>query len=176
MYRMADALIRLLAPILVFTADEAWEHLPHKSGEDADAASVHLLKLPTFELKPSEADLKRWALLRDARDQATAQLDALKKSVGLNKALDAEIVYHVSDETRKLLETCGPDLEDVVGAGCHRFVKSDGDGCRVEVVDVREKYKACARSWKRRADVGEDAEYPDLSQRDAAAVRAAGIK
>jgi isoleucyl-tRNA synthetase len=176
MYNIADALIRLLAPILVFTADEAWEHLPHKAGKDADTASVHLLLLPTFELKPSDQDLKRWALLRDARDQATGQLDALKKSVGLNKALDAEIVYHVSDETRKTLEECGPDLEDVVGAGCHRFVSSAGDGCRVEVLDVREKYKACARSWKRRPDVGEDAEYPDLSRRDAAAVRAAGLK
>ena len=47
---------------------------------------------------------------------------------------------------------------------------------RVEVVDRREKYKACARSWKRRPDVGEDAEYPDLSRRDAAVVRAAGIE
>ncbi len=176
MYNIADALIRLLAPILVFTADEAWEHLPHKAGKDADTASVHLLLLPTFELKPSDQDLKRWGLLRDVRDQATGQLDALKKSVGLNKALDAEIVYHVSDETRKTLEECGPDLEDVVGAGCHRFVSSAGDGCRVEVLDVREKYKACARSWKRRPDVGEDAEYPDLSRRDAAAVRAAGLK
>ncbi|HEY1922530.1 MAG TPA: isoleucine--tRNA ligase [Tepidisphaeraceae bacterium] len=173
MYQMADALIRLLAPILVFTADEAWEHLPKKSGEGADASSVHLLRLPTFELKPSEADLKRWSLLREARDQATAQLDALKKSVGLNKALDAEIVYHINDATRKTLEECGADLEDIVGAGCHRFVSSPVDAWHVEVIDVREKYKACARSWKRRPDVGQDSEYPDLSIRDAAAVRAA---
>jgi isoleucyl-tRNA synthetase len=176
MYYMADALIRLLAPILVFTADEAWEHLPHKTGEDADAQSVHLLTLPTSEKKPLEQDLKRWALLREARDQATSQLDAMKKSVGLNKALDAEIVYHASDETRKSLELCGADLEDVVGAGCHSFVKSDGNTWRVEVVDVREKYKACARSWKRRPDVGQDSEYPDLSQRDAAAVRTLASK
>jgi len=176
MYTIADSLIRLLAPMLVFTADEAWEHLPHKSGEDANSESVHLLSLPTFQLSPSDQDMKRWALLREARDQATAQLDALKKSVGLNKALDAEIVYHVNDETRKALETCGPDLEDIVGAGCHRFASSPGDAWRVEVVDVREKYKACARSWKRRPDVGEDPQYPDLSRRDAAAVRTLAAK
>jgi len=46
----------------------------------------------------------------------------------------------------------------------------------VEVVDRREKYQACARSWKRRPDVGADAEYPDLSERDAAAMRAAKLK
>lgn len=173
MYQMADAITRLLAPIIVFTADEAWEHLPHKSDEDAHVESVHLLSLPKFEFESSEKDKTRWALLRDARDQAMAQLDALKKSVGLNKALDAEIVYHVSDEARKDLEKCGPDLEDVVGAGFHSFVAGDW---RVEVVDRREKYKACARSWKRRPDVGEDPQYPDLSRRDAAAVRAAQVK
>jgi isoleucyl-tRNA synthetase len=43
-------------------------------------------------------------------------------------------------------------------------------------VDVREKYKACARSWKRRPDVGEDPQYPDLSRRDAAAVRTLAAK
>jgi isoleucyl-tRNA synthetase len=46
----------------------------------------------------------------------------------------------------------------------------------VEVVDQRQKYNACARSWKRRPDVGADAEYPDLSKRDADAVRAIKVK
>jgi isoleucyl-tRNA synthetase len=42
----------------------------------------------------------------------------------------------------------------------------------VKVIDRRNDYPSCARSWKRRPDVGSDAEYPDLSARDAAAVRA----
>jgi len=44
------------------------------------------------------------------------------------------------------------------------------------VVDRRNTYKACARSWKRRPDVGQDSEFPDLSLRDAAAVRAAKVR
>jgi isoleucyl-tRNA synthetase len=174
MYRIADALIRLLSPMLVFTADEAWEHLPNKLAKDAGAASVHLLLFPKVELPVSEEDRKRWSLLIEARDQATPQLDALKKSVGLNKALDAELIYHCDEATQKLLEVCGADLEDVVGAGFHSFAREDSRGgqWRVEVVDRREKYKACARSWKRRPDVGSDGEFPDLSARDAAVVRA----
>ena len=50
----------------------------------------------------------------------------------------------------------------------------DGPAVSVKVLDRREKYAACARSWKRRPDVGSDAEFPDLSLRDAAAVRARG--
>jgi isoleucyl-tRNA synthetase len=173
MYLMADALIRLLSPMLVFTADEAWEHLPKKLKADAQVPSVHLLRFPKFQMEFSEEDKKRWKLLLEARDQATLQLDALKKSVGLNKALEAELVFHCDDATRALLEPCGVDLEDLAGAGFHSFVSGQW---RVEVVDQRQKYNACARSWKRRPDVGADAEYPDLSKRDADAVRAIKVK
>jgi len=174
MRRMADCLIRLLAPMLVFTGDEAWEHLPHKSGEEAALAAVHLLLLPKEAgEQPSEEQKREWAMLIELRDQALGQLDALKKSVGMNKALDAEVVYHVAESLRRQLERYGPDLEDMVGAGCHSFADGPAGADRVEVVDRREKYKACARSWKRRPDVGNDPEYPDLSLRDAAVVRAA---
>jgi isoleucyl-tRNA synthetase len=180
MRRMADCLIRLLAPMLVFTADEAWEHLPHKTAEESALAAVHLLLLPQKTGDEPTNDQKReWAMLMELRDQALAQLDALKKSVGLNKALDAELVYWIDDdELRRRLQSYGPDLEDMVGAGCHSFAEKSvaGSAALVEVVDRREKYKACARSWKRRPDVGEDAEYPDLSLRDAAVVRAIGLK
>ncbi|MGD0141063.1 MAG: isoleucine--tRNA ligase [Tepidisphaeraceae bacterium] len=177
MRRMADCLIRLLAPMLVFTADEAWEHLPHKSGEESALAAVHLLLGPKEAgEQPSDEQKREWTKLMELRDQALAQLDALKKSVGMNKALDAEVVYHVGESPRSRLERYGPDLEDMVGAGFHSFADGPAGADRVEVVDRREKYKACARSWKRRPDVGEDAEYPDLSRRDAAVVRAAGIE
>jgi len=177
MYRMASALTRLLAPIIVFTADEAWEHIPHKSGEDAAVPSVHLMSLPQpAGPDPSPDQQHEWSLLMDLRDQALAQLDALKKSSGLNKALDAELVYEISDDAlRRRLHAYGPDLEDMVGAGHHSFAETppQGPGARVQVVDRRQTYKACARSWKRRPDVGDDPQYPDLSLRDAQAVKAA---
>jgi isoleucyl-tRNA synthetase len=102
------------------------------------------------------------------------QLDALKKEAGMNKALDAEIVYHVDDDaTRQKLEAYGVDLEDLLGAGFHSFAGTGGGaGISVKAIDRRETYKACARSWKRRPDVGQDPEFPDLSLRDASVVRA----
>ena len=109
------------------------------------------------------------------RDSALAQLDKLTRSIGKYKALDAEVIYRVDDdELRRRLQAYGPDLEDLVGAGCHSFAEKgpDGPAVVVELVDRRDKYPACARSWKRRPDVGQDAAYPDLTLRDAAAVRA----
>jgi isoleucyl-tRNA synthetase len=117
-----------------------------------------------------------WKLLMELRDSALQQLDQLKKQSGLNKALDAEVIYQVDDDAlRRRLQAFGPDLEDVVGAGSHTFAEKgpEGPAVTVKVVDRRETYKACARSWKRRPDVGHDPEFPDLTLRDAEAVRKA---
>ena len=175
MHRMVVALTKLLAPMVVFTADETWEHIQHKPAGDANLASVHLALLP----KPSgdvvsDEQREEWRLLMDLRDKALGQLDALKKQAGLNKALDAEVIYRVDDDQmRRKLQAYGADLEDLVGAGCWSFAEKSPEGPAVtaEVVDRRETYKACARSWKRRPDVGRDEEYPDLTLRDALAVR-----
>ena len=177
MHRMVVALTKLLAPMIVFTADEAWEYIQHKPAEDRDLASVHLALLP----KPSGAEVtdeqkREWELLMELRDAALLQLDGLKKESGLNKALDAEVVYSVDDDAmRQKLQAYGADLEDLVGAGFHSFAEKgeSGPAVTVKVVDRRQTYQACARSWKRRPDVGKDPEYPDLSLRDAAAVKGA---
>jgi isoleucyl-tRNA synthetase len=174
MHRMVVALTKLLAPMIVFTADEAWEFIGLKPDEEG-LASVHLALLPKASGRTvSDEQREEWKLLMELRDAALLQLDALKKSVGLNKALDAEIIYQLDDDQmRQKLQAYGVDLEDMVGAGHHAFAEKgpEGRSVVVKVVDRREAYKACARSWKRRPDVGEDAEYPDLTLRDAAVVK-----
>ncbi|HEY8667275.1 MAG TPA: isoleucine--tRNA ligase [Tepidisphaeraceae bacterium] len=178
MYDMAVALTKLLAPMIVFTADEAWEHIQHKPEHEASLSSVHLALLPEPSGKAggvSDDQREEWKLLMDLRNQALGQLDALKKEAGVNKALDAEVIYQIdNDAMRQRLQKYGADLEDLVGAGFHSFAEATAEkpAVTVKVVDRRDKYPACARSWKRRPDVGSDPEYPDLSARDAAAVRA----
>jgi isoleucyl-tRNA synthetase len=175
MHKIAVALTKLLAPMLVFTADEVWEHIPHKSGTDASLQSVHLALLPQVSGNEVTADqLAEWKLLMELRDQGLGQLDHLKKDVALNKAGDAEIIYQVDDDaTRRKLQAYGVDLEDLVGCGHYAFAEKGtaGPAVTVKIVDRRNDYAACARSWKRRPDVGTDAEYPDVSLRDAAALR-----
>jgi isoleucyl-tRNA synthetase len=175
MYRKAVALIKMLAPMIPFTADEAWEHLKHKPAGEENLSSVHLALMPKpWADEPGDEQKAEWKRLFELRDSALLQLDALKKEAGMNKALDAEVVYFIEDEpTRSKLQAYGPDLEDIVAAGFHTFAEKpiDGPAVQVKVFDRRDKYQACARSWKRRPDVGTDAEYPDLCLRDAAAVR-----
>ncbi len=98
MHRMVLALAKMLAPMIVFTADEVWEQITHKPAGDAGLTSVHLARLPErLNLNVSDHQRQEWALLMSLRDQGTLQLDGLKKSVGLNKALEAEVIYNVKD-------------------------------------------------------------------------------
>ena len=138
--------------------------------------SVHLALAAGTERRSRSSDDQKeeWDLLMKLRDDALRQLDKLKKEAGLNKALDAEVIYQIDDDAiRRKLQAYGVDLEDLVGAG-HHHVRGKGrcgPAVTVKVVDRRNDYPACARSWKRRPDVGQDAEYPDLCLRDAAAMR-----
>jgi isoleucyl-tRNA synthetase len=182
MHRMLVVLTKLLAPMLVFTADEVWEHIVHKPAGETGLFSVHLARLPQASpLGPAAAVREEWKLLFSLRDQGLSQLDKLTRQVVEGqkqqgqksgyKSVDAEVIYRVDDETRRKLEPYGADLEDLVGAGFHSLAAPTGDVPAVEIVDRRGTYASCARSWKRRPDVGSDPQFPDLSARDAAAVR-----
>jgi isoleucyl-tRNA synthetase len=178
MHRMALTLAKLLSPMLVFTADEAWEHIGGKPAEDAKLWSVHLARLPeTSGMSVSDEQREEWKLLMELRDSALLQLDALKKQTELNKALDGEVVYRVDGDTlRRRLQAYGPDLEDLVAAGSHSMAEKgeEGPAVVVHVADRRKDYQGCARCWKRRKDVGQDAAFADLCLRCAAAVRELG--
>jgi isoleucyl-tRNA synthetase len=175
MHKCVVALIKLLAPMCVFTADEAWEHLKRKPKDEAHLDCVHLTHLPPAIDHSSSHD-QSYAELMRLRDEALLQLDRLKKDVGLNKALDAEIVYQLPPAWIEKLSPMGVDLEDIVGAGHHRIERTSGDSPAVVVIDRRADTPACARSWKRRPDVGSDPRFPDLSARDARAVSEARQK
>ncbi len=164
MHEAVDKLIRIIAPILAHTAEEAWSYLTAPS-EEVD--SVHLARFPLPDpkafIKQVETD---WAFILTLREQATMQLEQLKREQGLKNPLDARAVYHVTPQELDTLTRYDDEPADVIGVGSHMIVKTKEDS-HVVIEDVRERFERCARSWKRREDVGSDSAYPDLSRRDA---------
>ena len=192
-------LVKLLAPIMPHTAQEAWEHIP--SRDPAEPSSVHLAMLPDYDpeelkmadevalvppdmtmfsidkLRPGPAWV--WQKLMDLRTAGLSKLEAVRNA-GLKNPLDAEAGFKVPADkpaAGQIVTAYLSELEDLLGVG---FVRVETvptlpaefpQIADVEILDTREKYQRCARSWKRRPDVGSDAEYPDLSARDAAVVR-----
>ena len=180
------ALVKLLAPVIPHTAEEAWNHIPARSAEEAD--TVHLALLPEAdsaqvnaadaategsldEYDPSRGAAWTWARLLELRDDGLRQLEAIRNA-GVKKPLDTEAVLRVAPghPATGLLAARREDLEDLLGVGYLRL-EEGAEGVSLTIEDARERYERCERSWKRRPDVGSDPEYPALSARDAAAVR-----
>jgi isoleucyl-tRNA synthetase len=158
LYRATDALIRLLAPILAFTAEEAWGFLPGRA-----EGSVHLQLFPESDPTPDRAEIfARWDHLLALRDQVNEKLEALRRDKVIGKSLEAwvEIVDPM------LRPEDGPMLEEL-------FIVSQvavKQASRAEIEVRRAGGRRCARSWRWRDDVGSDLRYPDLSARDARVV------
>ena len=169
-----DRVLRWLAPILVFTAEEAW--LERRKGADG---SVHLLTFAdTPESWRDEALARKWAEIRRVRRVVTGALEIERAQKRIGASLEAAPVVHVEDAAlAALLGTV--DFADVCitsaitvttdPAPADAFRLEDAAG--VAVVSRRAEGRKCARSWKWSPDVGTDPDYPDVTPRDAAALR-----
>ena len=172
-HRLLIALVELLAPVLVFTTDEAWQavlQLPGMKSLVGDS-SVHRRIFSTPQPPVSQELARHWETLMPLIQDGLKQLDDLKRSIGLGNALDAQalIVFPATDALAPLMADYGPEIEDALGLGFHQI--QAGDQWGITITDSRKQYASCARCWKRRPDVGQNPAYPDLSARDAEVVQ-----
>ena len=171
---LCDAVLKWLAPITSFTADEAW-FMYRPSG----SPSVHLLTFPDSLAGFRDATLAaKWETIRDVRRVVTGALELERAAKNIGSSLEASPVIFVSD--RQTLGTLfDVDLAEVCITSNYEVREGDApaDAFRLDAVPgvavVVEKAagKKCARSWKILPTVGEDADYPDVSPRDAIALR-----
>lgn len=155
LYRMADQLCRLLAPVLCHTSDEAYRSL---TGDEN--ACVHLLEvLPETGVRVSEA----WATALAARDAGLLALESAKAH-GIENPLDAGVT--LADAKGALAQLDVVDLADLMGVS---EVSLDASIESPTVRDLRERPR-CERSWKRDGTVRERSDGGMLSERDARAL------
>ncbi|MFM8747057.1 MAG: isoleucine--tRNA ligase [Aestuariivirga sp.] len=163
------------APVLAFTMEEVW--LARFSGE---GSSVHLMQFAKCPAEWAAPDLaSKWDKIRDVRAVITGALEIerqVKKTIG--SALEAAPDVYVADQGL-LAALDGVDLAEISITSGARLISGEGpadafrlDGVKgVAVVFRPAEGRKCARSWKITADVGSDPEFPDITARDAAAVR-----
>jgi isoleucyl-tRNA synthetase len=150
MYIISDALIRLVAPILPHTADEAWRVV---HGEDA---CVHLEQLPDAPEIDSDID---WPKVINLRDQWLKAIEDKRQQSDIDNPLDMGVRAKAPQ---------GIDLTDLADlCGVSRFEAIDSDA--IEMVDLRDQPR-CERSWKRDGTVKLRSDGGMLSDRDAAAL------
>jgi isoleucyl-tRNA synthetase len=156
-----DSLIRLLAPILTFTADEAWAAMGSAAEE-----SVHLAEFAPARPEHRDAELEReWDVLLRARQAVTAELEKLREKKEIGSSLDAEVRIAVAnDGEREILARRGADLEEVFIVSRVSVHEAAGEGGELEVRASPAEGRKCQRCWRYRTDVGADVSHPDLCE------------
>jgi isoleucyl-tRNA synthetase len=171
-YRIASALVRLLAPILVFTTDEIWRHLPREAGAPAE---IHLTQFPRPGeccSLPDEALQTRWAHLLEVREAVLKSLEQARNAKQINSGLEARVELATDGELAPLLRDYAAWLPalfivsqvDLVNGNSPTGGQSEALPGLVVAVH-RARGKKCERCWNYSVRVGESADYPTICER-----------
>ncbi len=178
LWRIAEALTRLIAPILSFTADEVWGYLPKVEGRES---SVHVALFPDMaEIVPgNEATIEAdWVGLLALRDRVLVQLEGLRAQKTIGKSLEASVIIFLRNEEdalfwRRYLHAL-PELFNV--SQVELTITPEKSGEYVPGLDVRRsEYTKCERCWRYVGEVGDDVRYPTVCLRCADALEAIGF-
>src|SRR5216117_4038837 len=162
MNQVFRALCRLLAPVLAFTAEEAWRH-----SASTPRDSVHLEEFPKPQDRPDTASAKLAGLLR-LRGVIAQAIERARQEKLIGNALEAAVVLHSNSDVTKKIDK--EELEEF-------FILSDltiHEAKEATAGITKTRYKKCARCWRHRPAVGSSKTHPDLCDRCESVVKTIG--
>ncbi|HEX4265301.1 MAG TPA: isoleucine--tRNA ligase [Verrucomicrobiae bacterium] len=173
LHRLVAGLCKMLAPVLVFTADEAWEFVPGKT-----AGSVHETEWePTsFSVSPDEANL--WRAWFEERDLVLLDLEKARQSKTIGKSLDAKVILKRSKESIPMIEAAkNPEsLRELLNVSqlVVELVEPKETGVYdISTTVLKADGQKCERCWHWETDVGSTPEHPTICARCVEAVKQA---
>jgi isoleucyl-tRNA synthetase len=161
LYRMVRGLCQMLAPILAFTADEAWEYLP-----GAHESSVHGSVWEPAGIEQSAAERELWEALFRMRELALAELEKARQNKLIGKALEAKLVQTCAAESHAILIGAADDLRELLNVSELELRSGTEDTVAIE----RASGRKCERCWHWETDLGLDPDHPTLCGRCVRAV------
>jgi isoleucyl-tRNA synthetase len=159
LHRLVAGLCRMLAPVLAFTADEAWEFVPAISG------SVHENQWRISGLKLSAEEIKRWDWLKDWREKILPELEKARQAKHIGKALDAKVEIVVPEAEFPLTDR--ELLRELVNVSALNISKGEPAAVSVAKADGQK----CERCWHWETDIGSTPEHPTICARCVEAVK-----
>lgn len=172
LFAVTETLIKLIAPVMVFTAEEAWSYLPDRP---ADEPSVHLSHMPSRSADSKDLRLKDdWEKLLVIRQEVAKALEPARTAKLIGGSLEAAVILTAPEEYEEVLTAYADELAaifivsqvNLVSSGelsDNAIASATVPGLSIEV-KVAEGQK-CARCWNRRIEVGKDEKHPELCRR-----------
>jgi isoleucyl-tRNA synthetase len=156
LYEIADSLCRLMAPLLAFTADEAWENMPNRN-----EASVHMAEFPEAAEAQDPELLGRWERLFAIRDDVLKALEEERNAKTIGSSLAAKVVITADKEMTRFLLGYFEDLRYIFIVSQVEVHEGEGFGVKIEPADGQK----CDRCWNYSIRVGEFEKYPTVCER-----------
>jgi len=170
MYHILEALVRWLAPILSFTAEEIWEHMP---GDRVQSVffSEWYIGFPVLSAPSIQEDY--WAWMMQVRNAVNKVLEQARHAGEIRSALDTEVIIYADSKALAKLAELKDELRFVLITSAARVLPESARSDQAHATDLEGVWveirvltaKKCARCWQRRDDVGKNVSYPDLCGR-----------
>ncbi|MFD2642060.1 isoleucine--tRNA ligase [Pseudomonas japonica] len=171
LYHIAEALVRWIAPILAFTADELWQYLPGERNESVMLNTWYqgLSELP----EGTELDRAYWDRVMAVKAAVNKELENQRSAKAIGGNLQAEVTLFADEALGNDLGKLGNELRFVLitsAASVAPFVEAPADAVVTEVAGLKLKvvksgHAKCGRCWHFRADVGVNPEHPEICER-----------
>ncbi|MFT5043278.1 MAG: isoleucyl-tRNA synthetase [Porticoccaceae bacterium] len=180
MYMITDALVRWIAPVLSFTADEIWQHLREHSAQDkANRAQSVFTQTYSDSLLALGEDAAisgdDWHAITQIRDAVSKSLETLRSAGDIGGALEASVTIYASSEVASILGKLGDELRFVLITSTATVSTLDSKPADAATLSVNghdfaiQSSKAsgekCVRCWHLRDDVASDEQYPEVCSR-----------
>jgi isoleucyl-tRNA synthetase len=164
LWHILDALARLLAPILSFTAEEVWQAMQEGKGP---RDSVHVQVFPAFVPQNNQTLLlDEWEKLRNVREVVSQALEEARRAKTMADSLEARLVLRAGPEVAALLRRHAADLRYLFIVSEVELVeteRAETNGLKVEVLPARGE--KCERCWNYSVEVGKNSQFPTLCER-----------
>ncbi len=162
LYMILRALTSLLAPILSFTCEEVWQHLPVEKGREKEI-SVHLTLFPEVREEYMDPALEeRWERIWEVREAVTKALEVARKEKKIGLSLDAQVHLSLPEELYSFIKPYENELKSIFIVSSVTLHQG-GKGIKVEV--LRAAGKKCERCWNYDLSVGRNPDHPTLCDR-----------
>jgi len=181
MYHILQALVRWMAPILSFTAEEVWQHMPGKRAESVFLETWYDAWPKTAGPDAGMGD-EFWKRLLSVREAVSRELEKLRVAGAIGSGLDAEVDLFCEEAWSRELSKLGDELRFITISSYARVrpigertpAAVDGEIKGVAIAVEPSAHEKCIRCWHHRADVGSVPDHPQLCGRCVENVAAAG--
>jgi isoleucyl-tRNA synthetase len=176
LYHIIEAMVRWLAPVLSFTSEEIWRHIPGRRGDSVFLETWYEMPKVYANAGEADAEMAFWEQVIAVRERVAKELERLRVAGGIGSGLDAEVALFCGRELHDRLRRLGDELRfvfitseaqvhdtTVVPDEAVHFTLDSGDEFWVTVAPS--EHAKCVRCWHHRPDVGRHADHPELCGR-----------